>query len=410
MQEEIGVRTVTRILIITVHPLYPISHGGIVRVIEVAKFLTKNSIEVHLVGNITKKGDLEIVEKITGAKAYTFSILTYLTSGILSKLGLFTIGWINNSFIRWDVNKLVKKIKPDIIQVEFIHTAHQVSIISKKYNIPLIITEHNVEYIKLSIEKQRDINKFKLIEKNICNSANYIITVSEKDKEELLRIGVNKPIKPIPNGVDYQRFQIKNDVRDRLRQKYGIRKVDIVLVFHGTLNYNPNITANELLKNQIFPELSSKNKNLKLLLIGPGRTSFISNKVIELAEIPFDEFPIHLSMGDIGVVPLTEGSGTRLKIIEYLALGIPTVSTEIGAEGLPVCDNRDILIARDAEDDLIKKITILLNDKKLQQRLTENGKKLVIEELDWNVVLKEYLTIYDELRPGKGLTGVKSKG
>ena len=404
MQEEVGVRTLTKILIITVHPLYPISHGGIVRVIEEAKFLTNNGIEVHLVGNSTKKSYLEIVENITGAKAYSFSILTYLTSGILSKFGLFTIGWINNSFIRWDINKLVKKIKPDIIQVEFIHTAHQVSIISKKFNIPLIISEHNVEYIKLSIEKQGYITKFKLMEKNICNSANYITTVSEKDKEELIRIGVNRPIKTIPNGVDYQRFQIETDVRDRLRQKYGIQKDDIVLIFHGTLNYNPNITANELLKNQIFPELSSKYKNLKLLLIGPGRTSLISNKVIELSEITFDEFPMHLSMGDIGVVPLTAGSGTRLKIIEYLALGIPTVSTEIGAEGLPVCDNRDILISRDARDDLIRKITILLNDKKLQQRLSKNGKKLVIEELDWNVVLKKYLTIYDELKPGKGLT------
>jgi glycosyltransferase involved in cell wall biosynthesis len=403
VQEEVGVRTLTKILIITVHPLYPISHGGIVRVIEEAKFLTKNGIEVHLAGNFTKKRYLGIVENITGAKAYSFSILTYLTSGILSKFGLFTIGWINNSFIRWDINKLVKKIKPDIIQVEFIHTAHQVSIISKKFNIPLIISEHNVEYIKLSIEKQGDITKFKLMEKNICNSANYITTVSEKDKEELIRIGVNRPIKTIPNGVDYQRFQIKTDVRDRLRQKYGIQKDDIVLIFHGTLNYNPNITANELLKNQIFPELSSKYKNLKLLLIGPGRTSFISNKVIELSEITFDEFPMHLSMGDIGVVPLTAGSGTRLKIIEYLALGIPTVSTEIGAEGLPVCDNRDILISRDAKDDLINKITVLLNDKKLQQRLSKNGKKLVIEELDWNVVLKKYLRIYEELKPGKGL-------
>ena len=401
--KEIDRKTMTKILIITIHPLYPISHGGIVRVIEEAKFLSKCGIEVHLVGNITKKKDLGIVEKITGAKAYTFSILTYLTSGILSKLGLFTIGWINNSFIRWDVNKLVKIIKPDIIQVEFIHTARQVSIISKKFNIPLIISEHNVEYIKLSIEKQGDIKKFKSIERNICNSANYITTVSEKDKDELLKIGVNRPIRTIPNGVDYNRFQIKTEVRDRLRQKYGIQENDIVLVFHGTLNYYPNIAANELLKNQIFPELSLKHTNLKLLLIGPGRTSLIGNKVIELSEIPFDEFPMHLSMGDIGVVPLTAGSGTRLKIIEYLALGIPTVSTEIGAEGLPVCDNREILIARDAKDDLIKKITILINDKKLQQSLSENGKKLVIEELDWSVVLKEYLRIYDELKPGKGL-------
>jgi len=91
-------------------------------------------------------------------------------------------------------------------------------------------------------------------------------------------------------------------------------------------------------------------------LIGQGRSLDISEKIIELPEIPFDEFPMHLSMGDIGVVPLTAGSGTRLKIIEYLAIGdIPVVSTKIGAEGLPMRDGEDILIAKDAQDDIIER-------------------------------------------------------
>jgi glycosyltransferase involved in cell wall biosynthesis len=182
-----------------------------------------------------------------------------------------------------------------------------------------------------------------------------------------------------------------------MRQKYGIGKNDTVLVFHGTLNYRPNITANKLLKNYIFPELNKKHKNLKLLLIGPGRSQNVGEKVIELPEIPFDEFPMHLSMGDIGVIPLTAGSGTRLKIIEYLALGIPVVSTEVGAEGLPVRDGEHILIAKDAKDDFIEKIIKLLNDKQLRERLSKNGKELVKKKLDWSTVLKEYLDVYKEL-------------
>lgn len=387
----------TKILIVTIHPLYPISHGGIVRVIEEVKFLSENGFKVHLIGNITKKKDLEVVERITGAKAYTYSIFSYLTSGILSKFGLFVPGWVDNSFIGWDIRKLAKKIQPDIIQAEFLHSANQVSKISKEFHIPFVISEHNTEYIKLSMEKQGNIEKLKSIEKNICNSADYITTVSQKDKEELLKIGVYKPIITIPNGVDYARYQIKTEFRERLRQKYGIQKNDIVLVFHGTLNYYPNIVANDQLKNKIFPELIKMHKNLKLLLIGPGRKTLMSENFIELSEITFDEFPMHLSMGDVGVVPLTTGSGTRLKIIEYLALGIPTVSTEIGAEGLPVEDGRDILVSHDAGDDMIKKIAILLDDKQLRQRLSENGKKLVQEKLDWNIVLKQYLKIYDKL-------------
>lgn len=80
-----------KILISTIHSLYPISHGGIVRVIEEVKFLSKNGFEVHLIGKGTKKIDLKKVEKITGAKAYTFSNFTHLTAGILNKLGLFTL-------------------------------------------------------------------------------------------------------------------------------------------------------------------------------------------------------------------------------------------------------------------------------------------------------------------------------
>ncbi len=387
-----------KILISTVHPLYPISHGGIVRVIEEAKFLSKNGFEVHLVGNRTKKLDIEKVEKITDAKAYTFSNITYLAIGIFSRLGSFTLGWIYNPFIRQDVEKLVEKIRPDIIQSEFIHAAYQVSKISKKFDIPFVISEHNVEHIKLPEEGKGSEEKLKLIERDICNLADCVITVSENDKQDLMSIGVNSPIRVIPNGVDYSRYQIRNEVRDRMRQKYGIGKDDTVLVFHGTLGYQPNITANKLLKDYIFPKLSKQHKKLKLLLIGPGRSQNIGEKIIELPEIPFDDFPMHLSMGDIGVVPLTAGSGTRLKIIEYLALGIPTVSTEVGAEGLPVSEGEAIIIAKDAKDDFVEKTIKLLNDKQLREKLSRNGKYLVKEKLDWSVVLKGYLETYGELK------------
>ena len=387
-----------KILISTVHPLYPISHGGIVRVIEEAKFFSKSGFEVHLIGNKTKKLDIEKVEKITGAKAYTFSNITYLAIRILSGLGSFTLGWIYNPFIKHDIEKLVKKIRPDIIQSEFINTAYQVSKISKKFDIPFAISEHNVEHIRLPEERKGSREKLKLIERDICNLADYVVTVSKKDRQELNKIGVNRPIKVIPNGVDYRRYQIQNEVRDRMRQNYGIENNETVLVFHGTLGYQPNITANKLLKDYIFPELTKKHRNLKLLLIGPGRSQNIGEKIIELPEIPFDEFPTHLSMGDIGVVPLTAGSGTRLKIIEYLALGIPTVSTEIGAEGLPVSDGEAIIIAKDAKDDFIEKTIKLLKDKQLREKLSRTGKDLVKEKLDWSVVLKGYLEVYKELK------------
>lgn len=396
-----------RIVITTFHSLHPITHGGIVRVIEEARFLSENSFEVHLIGNKTNGRGLKRVEEKTRAKAYTYSRrdsrILYSLQKILDLANPKIPGqliWAHNPFIKNDIDSVVKKVKPDIIQCEFIHTAYQVSQIAKKYGIPFVMAEHNVESVRLVEEGVIDkkyAEKLKKFERDLCNSADFVTTVSEEDKQKLEEIGVHAPIKIVPNGVDYYRYQISIEVKDKMRQKYGIQKNDTILVFHGSLDYRPNADADNLLIEYVFPELDKKYKNLKLLLIGPGHLKKIGKKIIQLPTIPFDEFPEHLSMGDIGVVPLYAGSGTRLKIIEYLALGIPTVSTEIGARGLPVTDNENIIIAKSDKGDFVGKTIRLLEDEELQEKLRKNGNKLAKEKLDWNIVLRKYLEIYDYL-------------
>jgi glycosyltransferase involved in cell wall biosynthesis len=398
-----------RILIMTSHPLYPIDHGAIIRVIEESKFLSADGFEVHLVGSRTNKEGMRRVAEMTNAEVHTYP-MSLVRSGILlmlKKIDKSLSLKFSNPFSRWfspsvryDCAHIIKKVNPHIVQCEFIFLNYHTSKIAKKYGIPVVISEHNVEFVRLVKEgvvgAERE-EEMKMLERDLCNSANSVTTVSEEDKQKLRAIGVLTPIEVIPNGVDYKRYQIREDVREETRRKYGIGRNDMVLVFHGTLNYRPNADANALLISHIFSELAKKYENLKLLLIGPGHPKEIGEKIIQLPAIPFDEFPEHLSMGDIGVVPLTAGSGTRLKIIEYLALGIPTVSTEIGAEGLPVTDGEDIIIAKNIKEDFVEKALNLLEDKELQERLRENGKKLVKEKLDWNIVLRKYLEIYGKL-------------
>jgi glycosyltransferase involved in cell wall biosynthesis len=398
-----------RILIMTNYPLYPVDHGAIIRMIEEAKFLCENSVEVHLVGNRANKKGIKMVAEVTNAEVHTYQ-MSLLRSGILFMLTRISkslsLKFSNpliyefSSSIRYDVANIIKKVNPHIIQCELIFLSYPILKIAKKYSIPVVISEHNVEFVKLvkeGVVSAEGEEELKSVERDLCNSANFITTVSEEDKQKLREIGVLTPIEVIPNGIDYNRYQISKEVREKMRQRYGIQKKDTVLLFHGTLRYRPNIDANKRLINHIFPELNKKYGNLKLLLIGPRHPKEIGEKIIQLPAIPFDEFPEHLSMGDIGVVPLTAGSGTRLKIIEYLALGIPTISTEIGAEGLPATDGKDVIIAKDAKDDFIEKSIKLLEDKELQKRLGKNGKKLAKEKLDWNIVLRKYLEIYGKL-------------
>jgi glycosyltransferase involved in cell wall biosynthesis len=378
-----------KILITTVGPLYPISNGGIVRVIEEVKFLKNHNFDVFLVGIKTEPDSLKYLEKKLGVNLFSLSWVSWLSSGIGQKFGFFGIGWFYNPFIRFDLERIVRKIKPDIIQAEFIYEGMQVSKICKKYGIPFVLSEHNVESVLYKSIQDYEVK--------ICNLANYITTVSEHDRNALEELNVTTRIKVIPNGVDSERFQPDPDIRKELRRRYRIKPTDTVIVYHGTLAYSPNREANEFLKHSLMPAIKTINPTIKLLLIGPKRTFSIGEDIIELNEVESDRLPDFLSMADIAVVPLISGSGTRLKLLEYFSLGVPVISTKIGAEGLPVIDGEHILITTGTVQDVIKKIDLLNSNSKLYNALVANAQNMVRDHFDWDVVFKGYLQLYGEL-------------
>jgi glycosyltransferase involved in cell wall biosynthesis len=207
---------------------------------------------------------------------------------------------------------------------------------------------------------------------------------------------VASPIKIIPNGVDTKRFQYNPEKRGTLRKKFGIAPSDIVLVYHGTLAYLPNQIATQFLKNSLIPVIRESDSRIKLLLLGPKHEYNTGEFIIELNEVSSEELPEFLSMADIAVVPLDSGSGTRLKILEYLSLGIPIISTKIGIEGLPIIDGDHALITNGTVQDVILKVNQLISDDSLRERLINHGKELV-KEYDWGVIFKEYINIYNKV-------------
>jgi glycosyltransferase involved in cell wall biosynthesis len=101
-----------------------------------------------------------------------------------------------------------------------------------------------------------------------------------------------------------------------------------------------------------------------------------------------------LSRSWLNVVPLTIGGGTRLKILESLAAGVPVVSTKIGAEGLDLVHGRDLLIA-DQPVDFADAVLSVLQAPALRARLAESGRMTVETRYDWaaiNQKLDRYLT------------------
>lgn len=96
------------------------------------------------------------------------------------------------------------------------------------------------------------------------------------------------------------------------------------------------------------------------------------------------------------VCPLRIGGGTRLKILEAMAAGIPIVSTSVGSEGLNVTNNMNILIAESPEG-FAKKVIDLLNNLELREKITINARRFVEENYDWESIAKRQMEIYEKL-------------
>ena len=99
------------------------------------------------------------------------------------------------------------------------------------------------------------------------------------------------------------------------------------------------------------------------------------------------------------VVPLLNGGGTRLKILEALAMRKPVVSTSVGAEGLPLTTGREILIA-DEPESFAQAVLSLFKDSELSNRLAAHGHTLITEQFDWKQLAKRLDEAWDETVTG----------
>jgi len=159
-----------------------------------------------------------------------------------------------------------------------------------------------------------------------------------------------------------------------------------VIVFSGTLEYQPNRTAVQYFAAKIWPALREEWPNLKWRLVGrhpEAVQKYVHGDPRIECTGPVEDAIPHLAAAKVAVVPLLSGSGTRLKIVEAWAAGTPVVSTSVGAEGLPALHGENILLADDAVT-FAAAISKLLSSSPERERLAHAGRKRYERELTWN--------------------------
>jgi len=232
-----------------------------------------------------------------------------------------------------------------------------------------------------------------LQEKVASKLCDIILAVSSDNKKRFIdkySLSDDK-IKIIPSGVCEPHFTTQPD---KVRSKFDIKHDEKVVVFHGSYFYYPNKEAVETIKSFIAPEiLRIYGDSVKFLIIGTDLPKFQTENIISMGFVE-DLFSI-LSIADLAIVPLRGGDGTKIKIFDYLVMGLPVLSTKKGAEGIELVNGRDIIIVDEVDKSFIEKLIILLDDNELRKKLSQNSLKASNKYL-WGTIGKKLHNVYQE--------------
>jgi glycosyltransferase involved in cell wall biosynthesis len=214
------------------------------------------------------------------------------------------------------------------------------------------------------------------LEEELLPRFTYLLTPSKTDADLLRRISPASNVLVYPNSIPLV--------------PAPPRREEDVIVFSGNLEYHPNISAVRYFRQEIWPQLRERWPGLVWRLIGKnpeGVSKIISgDSRIELVG-PVADAVAELARAKVAIVPVLAGSGTRVKILEAWAAGVPVVSTALGAEGFPARAGEHLLLADDARG-FRDAISSLLDNPVLRDRIGRAGRYLYEREFTWEAAWK----------------------
>jgi glycosyltransferase involved in cell wall biosynthesis len=211
---------------------------------------------------------------------------------------------------------------------------------------------------------------------------------SERERDVLLQRVPQARIEVVGNGVDVDYFRADPNQDEDRRD----------LVFMGRMDYHANIDAALFFARKVWPLIRARRPDLRLVVVGAQP----ANEVLALREP--ESVTVTGTVEDVrpyyrsalaSVVPLRVGGGTRLKVLEAMAAGVPVISTTLGAEGLNVTAGKDILIA-DSPEAIADTAASLQAETPEWQNLVTNARNLVRAQYDWSLIGDVLLRLYAE--------------
>src|ERR1700730_2612656 len=307
----------------------------------------------------------------------------------------YHVGGLRSASMDAAFERLLSERSFDLVQVE----SSQMAITRSASGIPVVLDEHNIEYLLLrrlaEVDTSPDRKAFGYIEAakvrweevkawRQCDGA---VFTSEADLDVMRAPFPEKPACVVPNGVDAQYFSPSDDEPE-----------PSTVVFTGSINYRPNTDAVAYFIKEVMPQLLRLKPSARFVVVGQGAPDSLlrmADANVEFTGAVPDVRP-YVARAAVVIAPLRVGSGTRLKILEALTIGKPVVTTTIGCEGLSVVDGEHLVVADDPQP-LAEAVARLISDRKLAMELGRSGRALIERDYSWSVVVQHLERFHTQL-------------
>lgn len=385
--------------------LHPVDKGGKIRTLEMLRHLMRD----HHVTYVCLASPNDAQTAYESAREYCHRLVTFpwsepprfskgfyaeLAKNVTAPLPYVIEKYRQPQMLSWIAREDARH-SYDVIVCDFLSPSANVP---DRLSAATVLFEHNVETILWERTVKNETNpvkkayfyaqylKMRAYERRLCHHYQAVAAVSTNDADAIRDMFRVSDVYPVPTGVDVDFFSPLTDpARPGRPSKPAREKAD--LVFTGSMDWMPNEDAILYFAESILPRVAASVPEVKVTVVGRNPTPKLKELAAREPRIVLtgrvDDVRPYIDRSTVYIVPLRVGGGTRIKIYEAMGMARAVVSTTIGAEGLPVKDGEEIVLA-DEPDRFADEVVRLLRDEPARAKIEEAARKAVVERFGWD--------------------------
>jgi glycosyltransferase involved in cell wall biosynthesis len=311
--------------------------------------------------------------------------------------------WLQSREMVEKLRKAIEDSEFDVIHFDTLGLTPYKSVVKTAKT---VLNHHNVESSMMSRRASKERNRFvaqyfklqagklREAEKRWCPQFGTNLVVSAEEELELNKWAPDANTAVVPNGVDTEYFTPRPDPAGRR------------LLFCGGLDWYANRDAMVFFFNAIWPLLGSQVPDVEIYVVGRRPPKWLQrlgerDRRVHVTGFVEDVRP-YFKKAAAYVCPIREGGGTRLKVLDALAMGVPLIGTSFACSGLRLSDGKHVLFAETPQE-FISKIGQVFDDSELRHRLAAAGRKVIEREYSWRAIGETLIDAYKSVSQVKAV-------